>query len=305
MMMANFVDKQTLPDDTSDLGPALASHGGHLYIAWKGSGNDNLNVGVLRPDRQHLADKHTSPETSSHAPALISTGHGLFISWKGSGNDELNIAQVDLFANTAGGFGIEGLSNKFLLHQTSEAGPALAATDGGAILVGWRGSGNENLNIADAGSRGDDVDIPGTSSETSDIGPGLAHLNGGTYLAWKGAGNDNLSALAVLGDPKTLPGIGARIFGDASSHSPALTAHGGRVFMGWKGSGNEDLNVAIIEVDPQSPAGNLIVSGLGGKQIFPDDTTEQAPGLVSHAGELIVAWKGAGNDNLNTAKVPV
>jgi hypothetical protein len=302
--MANFVDKQTLPDDTSDLGPALASHGGHLYIAWKGSGNDNLNVGVLRSDRKHLADKHTSQETSSHAPALISTRRGLFISWKGSGNDELNVARVDLFANTAGGFGIEGLSNKFLLGQTSEAGPALAAGDDGSILVAWRGSGNENLNIANAGATGDDVDRPGTSSETSDVGPGLAHLNNATYLAWKGAGNDNLSALAVVGDPKTLPGIPAKIFGDASSHSPALSSQAGRVFMAWKGSGNEDLNVAAIEVDPHSPAGNVNVSRLGNKQIFRNDTTEQAPALVSHAGQLIMAWKGAGNDNLNTARLP-
>ena len=148
--MSEFFDKATLPD-SSDLGPALASHLGRLFIAWKGSGNENLNVGVFQRDGRHLADKHTSSETSSHAPALISTQNGLFLAWKGSGNDELNGARVDTFANTAGGFGIEGLSNKSLLRQTSEAGPALAADNGGAIFIAWRGSGNENLNIASAG----------------------------------------------------------------------------------------------------------------------------------------------------------
>ena len=254
--MAEFFDKATLPDDFSDLGPALASH------LWR-----------------------------------------LFIAWKGSGNDELNSAQVDVFADTVGGFGVEGLSKKSLLRQTSEAGPALAADNGGTILVGWRGSGNENLNVASGNLT--DLDIPGTSSETSDIAPALSWLDGGIYLAWKGAGNDNLNALAVVADPRQLQGIPAKPFGDASSHSPALTSHAGRVFMAWKGSGNEELNVATIEVDPSSPQGNLSVSGLGGKQGFPHDTTEQAPSLVSHQGHLIIAWKGAGNDNLNVAKVPV
>ena len=150
-----------------------------------------------------------------------------------------------------------------------------------------------------------DLDIPGTSSETSEIAPALSWLNGAIYLAWKGAGNDNLSALAVLGGPRQLHGIPAKIFGDASSHSPALASHAGRVFMAWKGSGNEQLNVGIVETDPHSPSGNLNVSGLSGKQVFSHDTTEQAPSLVSHEGQLIIAWKGAGNDNLNVAKVPV
>jgi len=303
--MSEFFDKATLPDDFSDLGPALASHLGRLFIAWKGSGNENLNVGVFQPDGRHLADKHTSSETSSHAPALISTPNGLFLAWKGSGNDDLNGAQVDVFANTAGGFGVEGLSKKSLLRQTSEAGPALAADNGGTIFVGWRGSGNENLNVASAGGNLTDLDIPGTSFETSEIAPALSWLDGGIYMAWKGAGNDNLSALAVVGGPRQLEGIPAKIFGDASSHSPALTSHAGRVFMAWKGSGNEELNVAIVEVDPRSPSGNMSVSGLAGKPGFPHDTTEQAPSLVSHEGQLIIAWKGAGNDNLNVAKVPV
>src|SRR5262249_23152404 len=41
-----LVDKQILGDTTSSA-PSLLSSGGVLFIAWKGSGNDNLNVGQM------------------------------------------------------------------------------------------------------------------------------------------------------------------------------------------------------------------------------------------------------------------
>lgn len=217
MKLSRLGDKATLPE-SSARGPAVASHGGHLFIAWKGSGNDNLNVGVLSGDLKSLVDKHISSETSSHAPALASSGDELLIAWKGSGNDNLNGAKVEWgLADSAGRVSIDGLGVKSTSPETSEAGPALAS-DGS---LGWRGSGNDALNVGEGVWNVETT----TLSESSDVAPALTWLSPGIYLAWKGAGNDNLNAMAVAGGAKLLNQTAAVTFGASSSHSPALAAH--------------------------------------------------------------------------------
>lgn len=286
----------TLPE-SSDTTPAIASHGGRLFIAWKGCGNPQLNVGVLDRDLRGLAGMEITPEATSHAPAMVSFADRLWVAWKGDGNEHLNTAQVEWFANTQGGAGIQGLSEKAVLPDTSEAGPAMAVD--GSLLLGWRGAGNDNLNVGSGGPG--DVD-PTTLSDSSDVNPALAAANGAIYVAWKGAGNDQLNARAQTGGARDLAQAHTQIFDDASSHAPALAAHGGRVYMAWKGSGNEHLNLGVLEVE-ESGYG-IAVHGIGAKQTF-DDTTEAGPSLASHEGALLIAWKGAGNDNLNVARVPV
>jgi hypothetical protein len=46
--MAQLVNKVIL-GDTTDQAPALVSHFGCLFLAWKGSGNENLNVAEVVP----------------------------------------------------------------------------------------------------------------------------------------------------------------------------------------------------------------------------------------------------------------
>jgi hypothetical protein len=143
--MAGLVNKVTL-GDTSPFTPSLASHDGRLFIAWRGDGNEQLNI-MFSTDGQHFSGKFVSNETSSEPPAIASTGRRLFIAWKGSGNDNLNIAEVSLFANTAGGFGIEGLVNKVTVGDTSPRAPGLTS-DNGRLFITWKGDGNDNLNVA-------------------------------------------------------------------------------------------------------------------------------------------------------------
>jgi hypothetical protein len=143
--MAGLVNKVTL-GDTSPFTPSLASHDGRLFIAWRGDGNEQLNI-MFSSDAQHFGGKFISNETSSEPPAIASTGGRLFIAWKGSGNDNLNIAEVSLFANTAGGFGIEGLTNKVTVGDTSPRAPGLTSHDG-RLFITWKGDGNDNLNVA-------------------------------------------------------------------------------------------------------------------------------------------------------------
>src|ERR1700691_1819736 len=81
-----FMNKATLPD-TSPKSPAPASLHGILFLAWKGDGNDTLNVEDSADNGRTFGHKFTSDETSPEAPALCAHNGQLFIAWKGDGND--------------------------------------------------------------------------------------------------------------------------------------------------------------------------------------------------------------------------
>src|SRR5580658_5462340 len=78
-----IIDKQTL-GETSPVSPSVVRCHDNLYLAWRGTGNDQINVMVSRDDGHSFANKVTSPETSSDAPALACAGGRLFCAWKGS-----------------------------------------------------------------------------------------------------------------------------------------------------------------------------------------------------------------------------
>ena len=75
--------------------------GGRLYLAWKGDGNNNLNVMSSSDFGRTWGPKYTSPETSPQPPALCAHNGNLYIAWKGNGNDHLNVAQANLSAPTS------------------------------------------------------------------------------------------------------------------------------------------------------------------------------------------------------------
>ena len=136
----SFFDLVTL-GDTSPLSPSLASLGGHLYLAWKGDGNNNLNVMESADNGFIFGDKYTSPETSPQAPCICADNSNLYIAWSGVGNAELNVAQV-----VVSGSQITGFSNKVTLSDTSQLSPTLASLNG-RLYIGWKGDGNDNLNV--------------------------------------------------------------------------------------------------------------------------------------------------------------
>jgi hypothetical protein len=185
-----IVEKVTL-GDTSDSAPALASHGGRLFLAWRGSGNDDLNLAFSDDGGASFGGKVTFAESSEDSPALASHNGALYMAWRGSGNEDLNIAKVDLFASTAGGFGIDGLSNKVILGETSDFSPALASCEG-VMYMAWRGSGNENLNVI-ATVDGTNFFDKRVSFESSSDAPALATVERRVYYGWKGSNNDNLN----------------------------------------------------------------------------------------------------------------
>ncbi len=278
--------------DTSPFSPSICSCNGALYLAWRGDGNDNLNVMVSTDDGASFGVKLISGETSDDAPVLASDGERLFIAWKGSGNDNLNVATVALDPQT---LAPTGLVNKVILGDTSPVRPTLAVLDG-AIYLGWKGDGNDNLNVMVSTDGGASFGSKLTSGETSPMAPVLCVNDGTLFIGWKGDGNDNLNVAVVDVDESTGVPSGFSnkvILGDTSPLSPTLGGLNGYLFLGWRGDGNDNLNLMVSTDDGQT---------FGGKMISGETSTD-APCVTAHNGGLFYAWKGDGNDNLNVARV--
>jgi hypothetical protein len=85
---------KTTLGETSPASPSTVSFNDRLYIAWKGDGNDALNVMYSTDNGHTFGNKYISSETSPQGPSLSVLGGNLFLAWKGDGNDNLNVAAV-------------------------------------------------------------------------------------------------------------------------------------------------------------------------------------------------------------------
>jgi hypothetical protein len=291
----DLVGKVTL-EETTEAGPALASCEGRLFLAWKGAGNDNLNL-TLSSDGSSFGGKHTFEDSSDRGPALAEHGGRLFMAWKGSGNENLNVARIQLWSDSQGGFGVEGIDQKVTLDDTTEQSPGLA-TAADRLLLAWKGAGNDQLNAIYSEDGGGSFVGKVTYDDASDMGPALA---AGGAIGWKGSGNENLN-LATCdfvgnsgGQFLGLDGVLANkvTLDDTTERGPAVAVMNRRVFLAWKGAGNDQLN--IISTD-------MWGNDVRDKTTF-EDASDQAPALAVHGGSLFLAWKGSGNENLNVARL--
>jgi hypothetical protein len=267
--IAELEEKVTL-GDTSNRAPALASHNGRLFLAWKRADDDNLNLAFSDDNGQSFRGNRTLTDTSHHAPALSSHNGRLFLAWTGRGDGNLNVAKVALFANTAGAFGIEGLEEAAILGDTSEQGPALASHNG-RLFLAWKGSGNDNLNLAFSDDNG--RTFPGkktfSDSDTSHLAPALSSHNGRLFLAWTGRGDGNVNVAKVVLFANTAGAFGIEgledkvTLGDTSEQAPALASYSGRLFLAWRGSGNENVNLACSRDGAFGPWFIIDLSPLG------------------------------------------
>lgn len=215
------MDSVSSPEDTSDDGPALTDwrFGNGVNIAWKGSGNNNLNVMQQRivydkewntfSNRFDGDTRFTSPETSPHRPALCTArwpNFTIFMAWTGEGLAELN-------------FMLRNNDNPF-------AGAPPFRTE--------------------FSSRSKRV-LP---NETSSSAPAIEALGKGLYFCWRGRGNDQINLLGMnLGDlasgkvtPRKEPPSG-----QTTLHHPAVAAYRDRVFVAWTG---EDDTINLASASP-------------------------------------------------------
>jgi hypothetical protein len=293
-------EKKTVLENSTSTSPAFALHKGGMFMAWKGSGNDNINVARVQgtilfgiDGVEGVEGKVVLGETTDRAPAIVSNDGRLFLAWRGSGNNQLNLAFSEDDGRTFKG--------KTTLGDSSEHAPALASHNG-RVYLAWTGRGNDKLNVArvillgnTAGGSGFELERKVVLGDTSSTSPAIASQNGRLFIAWKGSGNDNLNLMFSQDDGATFRGKAA--FGDSSSHAPALASHSGRLFMAWKGSGNENLNVARVVLIGNT-AGAFGIEGLEAKAVLGEIST-QPPALGSWNGLLFLGWKGEGEDLLN------
>jgi hypothetical protein len=92
------LEDQDVLDDTSGTGPSLALTNGRLYLSWKGSGNDNINISYSDSFGLNFVEKHVSPETTHAVPALASHNGLLLLAWQGRGDGDVNVARVDRYS---------------------------------------------------------------------------------------------------------------------------------------------------------------------------------------------------------------
>ena len=235
----------------------------------------------------HLLAGAKAPLWSTQLPAA---------SQRGGSNipPPIGICSTPLIDEAAGQMHVLALqsANKFTSGETSPRAPALCAHNGN-LYIGWKGDGNDNLNVAQVQVAGHGVTgFTGkvTLGDTSPQSPALASLNGRLYIGWKGDGNDNLNVMYSSDNGQT---FGHKFTSpETSPQAPGLCAHNGNLYITWKGDGNDNLNVAQVQI-----AGNNI-TGFTHKVIL-GDTSPVSPTLASANGRLYLGWKGDGNDNLN------
>jgi hypothetical protein len=85
--------RRTFPGETSDGGPALAFLGPALLMAYRGSGNENLNLIAIDLADYSISWKRTSAQTTAYQPALCRFGDHTYIAWTGE-DAHLNVGIV-------------------------------------------------------------------------------------------------------------------------------------------------------------------------------------------------------------------
>lgn len=185
--------KITPPNEYSEQAPAIASHRGWLYLAYRSIGDGHIHVSYSKDDGATFHTALDSSDTCEHAPAIVSHQGELLLAWRGSGNQQVNVALAQMK-----GWGPElvtAWAHKQVLPETSAEAPALASC-GVALLLAFKGAGNDHINLMVSTEPAPAFDdkfkfIP--DKEDCDGAPALF----GTHLAWKGSGNENLNLARV------------------------------------------------------------------------------------------------------------
>jgi hypothetical protein len=265
--------------ESSDTGPALASQGDTLLLAWKGHGNTSLST-MTSTNGNTFSGKTTLNERSTNAPALAVHGGNFAIAWTGEGNNKLNVMQSNDGSHW---------HSKVTLNETSPSTPALAHV-GAELFLAWRG-GDNRLNLIRSVD-GVHWSPKQTIGETTDSGPALSSTGPQLLLAWRGRGNNNINIISATGGiiargPGGIlpPGFAKVTLGDSTDDRPALCRTGSHVYLAWQGTGNGLMNV-MKSIDGRN---------WGGKVTFNTEHIGGGPAIVSWSHVLVRAWTESGS----------
>lgn len=229
----------------SDASPALATLGSRLLLAWRGSGNPQLNMAVALADGHTLKAVNTFGDSSDFGPALTVHNGTVFLAWTGRGDNKLNVAKVAFTPD-----GLPVLVDKVVLNDSSDASPALAST-GRHLFLAWRGSDNTQLNAAYSGDDGRTFSGTTTFGDSSEFGPALTNHAGGVFMAWTGQGNNKVNGAKLLllgstgGAPLRIVLEDKVVVDEFAEAAPALASYKDLLFLAWAGMDNRFLNLRI------------------------------------------------------------
>lgn len=227
--------------------PALAADDTNVYLAWKGDGNDNLNVARIIFDDETgtitgFSNKTVLKETSACRPSIASLNNILYIAWNGDGNNKLNVAM-----STDSGV---SFINKFVSTETSDQGPSIAAHDGN-LMISWKGVNNNRINIAVVANQ--NAPLPNVFSgksvlqDTTPVSPAILSFESRLYVAWKGYENNYLNIAYSNDNGQSF--AQRYLSPETSPASPGLANDFFYVRIAWTGSENNELNISPVMMD--------------------------------------------------------
>lgn len=140
-------------------------------------------------------------------------------------------------------------------------------------MLAWTGS-DSHLNLAT--SRGLEFSEPSRLDFTSRVSPALSTFGATVALAWTGTDFHLNVAVEDAAEGRFLAEWRLE---ETSREGPALCAMGSATFIAWVGT-DDHLNVGLVQ------------DGSVRYSLRLDDRTFYEPGLVIHAGDLILVWTG-------------
>jgi hypothetical protein len=269
------LETKTVFDESASGGPALASLGPRVAVAWTGT-DQHLNVATTA-DGLSLVSKVTTAETSDHGPSLCFRSGTLFLAWTGT-DSHLNVVQ-----STDGGL---TWGSKTTLPDTSDASPALAC-DSSNLYLAWTGTDGQ-LNVSNSANGVNWTAPPSLHpmNERSDTGPSLTLSGSVLYLVWTGTDNRlnvvSSSAWPTFANKVTLS--------ETSDHRAAMVQNG-PFYIAWAGRDSDHrLNLQVsnngaFKSDYKATYGDASENGLA---------------LVLFRQRVYVAWTGT-DSHLNLA----
>ncbi|CAD6879907.1 hypothetical protein [Methylomonas albis] len=262
--------------ELSDHSPAAVPFGPYTAIAWKGHGNDSLNLSIVDSNGRAVSGTYRFVnENTETAPALTLHGGVLFMAWKGSGNNALNVAPVQLAADQR----ILGMGTKTTLPVRCDenTGPSIASIRN-RLVIAWKGEHNDYLHFMVSFDDGHSFSNLHASAEQSSHAPALAtvDMNGNEALvvAWKGADNDSIS-LGMVDLAWTHAG---------AMYAALAVDAGGTLNLAWLDLGNDGGWQGPLRIGGArlAPGGNVT--------LFEQGDTVRTALSIGADGTLNVAW---------------
>ena len=244
-------NKNTI-SQTSNAAPALCSHCGQLFLAWRDSSTGRINFKASSDDGVHFAFPYELLDSSETSPVLVSHNRlnvksppqfGLHFGWQGTSNHQLNFAMLRLYLEGGTFGGIEREVGKITLSTMTSSAPSMASL-AGAIFVAW--TDQETNQTIVAYSVDNEKTLRGAMSllPASTFPPALATLNGGLFIAWTATSTGMVTvakinvSFSASGKVSSIEGLAGPVAtGQASSGAPAICGHNGLLAVACRGPG--------------------------------------------------------------------